>query len=115
MNSILTFDQLPNEVARQGAILEQIQTLLNQLVNLPQEAKEEYLNIDEASSFLSVAKATLYVKVSKREVPSIRRGKRLYFSKLDLIEYLNGGKRKTNEELKQIADEYTNKKGGYNG
>lgn len=111
----LTFDQLPNEVAKQGVILEQIQTLLNQLVNLPQEAKEEYLNIDEASTFLSVAKATLYVKVSRREVPSIRKGKRLYFSKLDLIEYLNSGKRKTKEELQASASTYSNKKGGYNG
>lgn len=112
METILTFDQLPNEVAKQGVILEQIQTLLNQLVNLPQEAKEEYFDIDQASSFLSIAKATLYVKVSRREVPSIRRGKRLYFSKLDLIEYLNGGKRKTKDEIQATASTYINKKGG---
>lgn len=114
MNSILTFDQLPNEVARQGAILEQIQTLLNELVGKPNEQKEEFLSIDEASEYLGIAKATLYVKVSRREVPSIRRGKRLYFSSLDLSEYLKGGKRKTKDELNQLAESYSNKKGGYN-
>lgn len=111
----LTFDQLPNEVARQGAILEQIQCLLNELVGKPIEAKEEFLGIEEASTFLGIAKATLYVKVSRREVPSIRKGKRLYFSTVDLIEYLKSGKRKTITEIKEQADDFLNKKGGANG
>lgn len=115
MNTVLSFDSLPQEVAKQGVILEQIQELLNKLVNLPQEPKEEFLDIDQTTEFLGIAKATLYVKVSRREVPSIRRGKKLYFSKLDLIEYLNGGKRKTNEDIKQDAKDYLSKKGGYNG
>lgn len=115
MNSILTFDQLPSEVARQGVILDQIQTLLSQLTSQTQQPTEQFLNIDEAAEFLGIAKATLYVKVSNRDVPSIRRGKRLYFSTLDLTEYLKGGKRKTNEEISQEADNYLKKKGGRNG
>lgn len=110
MNNILTFDQLPSEVARHGEILEQIQTLLNELVSKPNEPKEQFLSIDEASEYLGIAKATLYVKVSKREVPSIRRGKRLYFSSLDLIEYLKGGKRKINEEIQMITSNYCRNK-----
>ncbi|NGM71677.1 helix-turn-helix domain-containing protein [Sphingobacterium sp. SGL-16] len=111
----LTFDQLPSEVARQGAILEQIQYLLRELLGKPEEKKEAFLNIDEASEFLGLTKATLYVKVSRREVPSIRRGKKLYFSTLDLINYLKGGKRKTNKEIKEDDQSYLKKKGVSNG
>lgn len=111
----LTFDQLPNEVARQGAILEQIQNLLNELIGKPNENKEAFLNVDEASDFLGLTKSTFYVKVSRREVPSIRRGKKLYFSTNDLTEYLKGGKRKTNEEIRANAQSYLKKKGVNNG
>lgn len=95
----LTFDQLPNEVARQGELLGKIYDLLQELVGKPNEPKEQFLSIEEASEYLGIAKATLYVKVSRREVPSIRRGKRLYFSSVDLTNYLKGGKRKTKDEL----------------
>lgn len=115
METLLTFDQLPNEVARQGAILENIQTVLNRLAEQPQQTKEDFLSVEQAAEFLGIAKATLYVKVSRREVPSIRRGKRLYFSSIDLTDYLNEGKRKTNDEIKQDAGDYLKKKGGYNG
>lgn len=110
----MTFDELPTEVARQGVILEEIQSLLSNWLNQPKQEDETFFNVLEASKFLGITKGTLYVKVSKREIPSIRRGGKLYFSKYDLTEYLNSGRRKTNDDIKVDALNYLSKKGGRN-
>ena len=41
---------------------------------------DKVLSIDEVSKLLGLAKATIYSKVSKRELPHMKRGKNLYFS-----------------------------------
>ena len=41
---------------------------------------EQFLNIQEAAQFLNLTVPTIYSKVSKRELPCMKRGKRLYFS-----------------------------------
>lgn len=110
MSNTITFDQLPTEVAKQGLLLIQIQNLLQELLSLPKDSQDEFLDVEETAKFLGLSKNTLYVKVSRREVPSIRRGKRLYFSKSDLIDYLNEGKRKTKDQLKDISNNYLKNK-----
>jgi excisionase family DNA binding protein len=65
-------------------------------------------NTDEASAFLHVAKPTLYSKVCRGELPHMKKGKRLYFSKEALLEYIHSGRVKTNEELQESALDYLN-------
>lgn len=64
------------------------------------EPTDKLLTIDEASEFLSLAKQTLYGLTSKGEIPHIKRSKRLYFTKVDLLEYLREGRVKSNSEIK---------------
>jgi excisionase family DNA binding protein len=52
----------------------------------PTEQPEQLLTIQEASEFLSLAVPTLYSKVSKGELPVMKRTKRLYFSRTELME-----------------------------
>ena len=59
----------------------------------------EFLSIDEASSYLSLAKQTLYGFTSKRTIPFIKRGKRLYFKKSDLANWLNEGRKLSSIEI----------------
>lgn len=73
--------------------------------------KEEIYTIQEAAEFLGLTINTLYRKVSKREIPSMKRGNRLYFSNKELLEYLKGGKKLSNKEISQEADKYIQKKG----
>lgn len=54
--------------------------------------QERFLSISDAAKFLFLTVGTLYGKVSKNEVPYIKRGNKLYFSTTDLIEYLRAGK-----------------------
>lgn len=58
----------------------------------PKESKDDFLTIQQAAEFLKLSVPTIYSKVSKRQLPFMKRGKRLYFSLKELSDYLNGGK-----------------------
>jgi excisionase family DNA binding protein len=57
------------------------------------------MTIDEACLFLNLAKPTIYSLTSKRKIPFIKKGKKLYFKKMDLEAWLNEGKKKTFSEI----------------
>jgi excisionase family DNA binding protein len=76
----------------------------------PTQPQEELLTIQQASELLNLSVPTLYSKVSKGELPVMKRSKRLYFSRTELIEYLKAGKRKTSEEIEAEADAYLSNK-----
>lgn len=77
--------------------------------------KESLLDLNEACRFTKLSKQTIYNKVANREIPHQRKAGRLYFSSTELTEWIKSGKRKTKEELNQLAESYSSKKGGYNG
>jgi len=52
-------------------------------------SKEELLSLEGCASFLSLPKATIYRKVRKNEIPYMKRGGRLYFSRTQLLELNN--------------------------
>ena len=83
----------------------------------PTVQTEQLLTIQQAADFLSLTVPTMYSKVSKCELPVMKRGKRLYFSRIELLEYLKDGRKKSNAEIKQGAEAYfsNTKKGGNNG
>lgn len=60
---------------------------------------EEIGGIDLAISVTGLARATIYSKVSRREIPHSKRGKRLYFSRSELIQWIAAGKRRTQSEI----------------
>lgn len=78
---------------------------------------EQLLTVQEAAEFLSLTVPTMYSKVSKGELPVMKRGKRLYFSRTELLEYLKDGRKKSNAEIDQEAKAYllNSKKGLNNG
>jgi excisionase family DNA binding protein len=83
----------------------------------PTEQPEQLLTIQEAAEFLSLTVPTMYSKVSKREIPCMKRSKRLYFSRTELLNYIKEGRKKSNAEIEQEAEAYflNNKKGLNNG
>jgi excisionase family DNA binding protein len=83
----------------------------------PTDQPEQLLTIQEAAEFLSLTVPTMYSKVSKGELPVMKRSKRLYFSRTELLEYLKDGRKKSNAEIEQEAKAYflNNKKGLNNG
>lgn len=55
----------------------------------------KYFGLREAADLLCKSVHTLYGMVSRREIPHIKRGNRLYFKEDDLRSWLEAGKRET--------------------
>jgi excisionase family DNA binding protein len=70
------------------------------------EKNSEILNIEGASEFLSLAKPTIYTLTSKSKIPFFKKGKKLYFKRSELLEWIEQGKQKTVAEEQQEMDEY---------
>lgn len=110
----LTLEALPNAVSQLSKKLENIERLLIEKSNQQSsESTEQLLTVQEAGQFLSLSVATIYSKVSKGELPFMKRSKRLYFSSTELMEYIKEGRKKTNAEIEADVDAYlsNNKKG----
>jgi excisionase family DNA binding protein len=77
----------------------------------------QVMTVKEAAKYLSLTVPTIYSKVSKGELPVMKRGKRLYFSLPELLAYLKGGRKKSNAEIEAEVQAYisSNKKGLNNG
>lgn len=54
---------------------------------------DDFLTVNEAADLLHLKKPTVYSKVSRGELPVMKRGKRLYFSKQELLEYVQAGRK----------------------
>ena len=59
------------------------------------------LTLEEASQYLSLAKQTIYGFTSKRLIPFIKKGKKLYFVKDDLEAWLMTGKKITKPQIEK--------------
>jgi len=55
----------------------------------------DLLSIKEASKFLNLAVPTIYGLVSNSTIPHMKKMKKLYFSRLELTDWIKTGKRKT--------------------
>jgi len=114
---VFRFEELPTAVALLTKEVGELKELLLKKSEQPLPYQEnEFLTIQEASELLRLSVPTLYSKVSKRELPYMKRGKRLYFSHSELLDYIKEGKRKTSAEIKAEAlNGLSNKKGLNNG
>ena len=63
------------------------------------EREDEIGGIELAIELTGLAKPTIYGLVSERKIPYSKRGKKLYFSRKELLIWLTNGKRKTHDEI----------------
>lgn len=111
MTETLTFDQLPQAVASLTQEIGEIKKLLIEKSNLQSaEITEQLLTVEQAAQFLNLSVPTIYSKVSRGELPVMKRTKRLYFSSTQLMEYLKQGCRLSNDEIEAKAEAYCAKK-----
>ena len=80
----------------------------------PQPEADQLFTIQQAADFLTLSVPTLYNLVSRKEIPYMKKGKRLYFSKEELTSWLKSGRKQTMAEIQTEADAYllTKKKRG---
>lgn len=89
--------------------LENIERCLNEINNKETTSTPEadtLLTIQQAASFLNLAVPTLYSKVSRNEIPSAKQGKRLYFNKAELMDWISSGKKLTVAEIQANTDKH---------
>ena len=73
--------------------------------NLQDDPVNDIVTLSEAVLILNLAKPTIYALTSKNEIPFIKKNRKLYFSKKDLLTWLTQGKQKTiTEETDQVND-----------
>ena len=92
-----TFEQLPEAVAGLQVQLNRIEQLLVERSITPNEP--EILTVDEAANLLKLAKQTVYQLVSARNIPFNKKGKRLYFRRRELEQWISEGRKQTRQEI----------------
>jgi excisionase family DNA binding protein len=103
----VTYNSLPSVVSQLFEKIVNIEKLLvEQNEPVSDQPTDELLNVEQAAELLQLKVPTMYSKVSRNELPVMKRGKRLYFSKAELTAYLKAGRIKTNEELEAEAETY---------
>lgn len=105
MEQELSFENLPKAVTKLTKEVSELKTLLQERQVITSQP-EQLLNIQQAADFLSLTVPTIYSKVSRAELPYMKRSKRLYFSRTELMNYLKTGRAKTNAEIEQRADQF---------
>lgn len=63
------------------------------------QSEQSILTVDEAADFLKLAKQTVYQLVSARDIPFSKKGKRLYFQRHELEQWISQGRKQTRKEI----------------
>ena len=61
---------------------------------------KEILNVNEAAELTGLARQTLYGMTSQRTVPYFKRGKRIFFKRSELEQWLLENRKQTLDEIK---------------
>ena len=106
MQKDLTFDLLPKAIQNLTNEVSELKSLLLDKQEQKQEQPEKLFSIKQAAQFLNLSVPTIYSKVSKGELPFMKRSKRLYFSSSELMAYLKEGRNMSNSEIEKESATY---------
>lgn len=67
--------------------------------------QEDLMTIEDVSLWLDIKKSALYQKTHYGEIPYMKKGKRVYFSRKELTVWLKEGKKLTLAERNELASE----------
>lgn len=102
----LTFEEF---LEKAPLIYEKLNSIENILLTMgPQDGpkEDELLTMDQTSQLTNLRVSTLYGLVSRRAIPVYKRGKRLYFSKFELTDWLKEGRKQTAAEVVADAEQF---------
>ena len=88
-------------------LVEQITENIKKVLNLSNSATEDvFMNIDETAKLINLAKPSIYGLVHQNKIPYHKKGKRLYFLKSQIIDWLKSGKKDSKDDTETKANEY---------
>lgn len=104
------FEDLPDIIAELFVKIDSIEKLLQEnRVNTIID-NNELLTVSDAAELLKLSVATIYTKVCKNEIPVNKQGKRLYFYRTELLNWIKSGRIKTIVEIQQETQTKFNSK-----
>jgi excisionase family DNA binding protein len=108
----LTLETLPKAFSNLTNEVGEIKRILLEKSNPPQPEPDQLLTVQQAAELLNLSVPTLYGYSQRAEIPVCKKGKRLYFSKQTLFEWIKEGKKKTLAETSSEAEQYLKTKKG---
>ena len=120
-NNVPTFDMIPILMANlleDNKILSAKIDALNKKINMSLPANKrgddnERMDVTEAQKYIPghPAVQTIYGWTSNGQIPYHKIGKRIYFVKSELDEWLSHGQHKSDDDLRKEAEEYVKRHG----
>ena len=89
--------------------MENIERLLLEKSNESNQEADQLLTIKQAADLLNLSVPTIYGLTQRAAIPVCKQGKRLYFSKLELLNWIKLGRKKTFAEIAKEASNYIHK------
>jgi excisionase family DNA binding protein len=71
-----------------------------------QEHTSEIMTLIQVAEYMSISKSTLYGLTAQREIPHFKRGKKIYFKKSELDQWITSNRVKTRKEIEMEVDDY---------
>ena len=107
-----TFDQLPSAIADLRFQIEEVKNLLRSLSPQSDSSKDKWMDLDELIIYdpEKRSKPTFYSYCQKKSIPFRKNGKKLIFLKSEIDLWLNEGRKKTINEIKEEAHILLSKK-----
>lgn len=120
-NNVPTFDMIPMLMANlleDNKILSAKIDALNKKINMSLPANKkgddnERMDVTEAQKYIPSHPAvqTIYGWTSNGQIPYHKIGKRIYFVKSELDDWMSNGQHKSNDDLRKEAEEYVKRHG----
>ncbi len=102
----LVFTQLSIPEVRQLFRQELESYFAERALTTSQPETDQLGGIDLAQEITGLAKPTIYGLIAQSKIPHMKRGKLLYFSKQELMDWIKQGRRKTVADMQAEADSY---------
>ncbi len=103
MHNNLILTQISLEEIRQMFREELSVFLASKHTETSSNVSEDILSVEEARNYLKIGKSTLYNLVHRKGIPYMKRGKRLYFAKDELRQWVEEGRKPTQVMLNAAA------------
>lgn len=120
-NNVPTFDMIPMLMANlleDNKILSAKIDALNKKINMSLPANKrgddnERMDVTEAQKYIPghPAVQTIYGWTSNGQIPYHKIGKRIYFVKSELDDWMSNGQHKSDDDLRKEAEEYVKRHG----
>lgn len=94
-----TAEDLPKILQKMNLKIHKIEKLIKAGNREFKRENDDLLTIEKASELLNLSVSTIYTKVSKNEIPVNKQGKRLYFCRTELLDWIKSGRIKTVDEI----------------